>query len=104
MQVLSRSLFLVLLFSGFISSLQAQTATTIPDTEAAQHVGQQATVEGAVVKVYTSKNGNTFLNFGSSIREPKLYRLDSERFASCRGDEPTRPRGVEDLNRGDPRV
>lgn len=44
----------------------AQTATTIPDTEAAQHVGQQATVEGTVVKVFTSKNGNTFLNFGAA--------------------------------------
>ncbi|MBV8224226.1 MAG: hypothetical protein JO232_03430, partial [Verrucomicrobia bacterium] len=39
----------------------AQTSTVIPDTEAVQHV----TVEGVVVKVFTSKKGNTFLNFGA---------------------------------------
>ena len=58
------SLLLVLLATWLAASLEAQTATVIPDTEAAQHVGQQATVEGTVVAVFTSKNGNTFLNFG----------------------------------------
>ncbi|MFY9983984.1 MAG: hypothetical protein WAK31_04465 [Chthoniobacterales bacterium] len=62
MKTPSRSLFLAILFSGFLVALHAQTATTIPDTEA----GQQATVEGTVVKVFTSKNGNTFLNFGAA--------------------------------------
>jgi hypothetical protein len=38
----------------------------IPDTEAAQHVGQKTPIEGTVVKVFTSKNGNTFLNFGAA--------------------------------------
>jgi hypothetical protein len=66
MKTLSRSLFLAVLFSGFLTALNAQTVTTIPDTEAAQHVGQQATVEGTVVKVFSSKNGNTFLNFGAA--------------------------------------
>ena len=66
MKTLSRSLFLAVLFSGCLAALNAQTATVIPDTEAAQHVGQQATVEGTVVKVFTSKNGNTFLNFGAA--------------------------------------
>jgi DNA/RNA endonuclease YhcR with UshA esterase domain len=66
MKTLSRSLFLAVLFCGFLATLQAQTATVIPDTEAAQHVGHQATVEGTVVKVFTSKNGNTFLNFGAA--------------------------------------
>ena len=42
----------------------AQTATLIPDTEAAQHIGQRATVEGTVVAVFTSNKGNTFINFG----------------------------------------
>src|ERR1700741_578273 len=65
MKALSRSLILAVLFSGFLTALKAQTSTIIPDTEAAQHVGQQATVEGVVVKVFTSKNGNTFLNFGA---------------------------------------
>jgi DNA/RNA endonuclease YhcR with UshA esterase domain len=58
------SLLLVLLATWLAASLEAQTATVIPDTEAAQHVGQQATVEGTVVAVFTSKNGNTLLNFG----------------------------------------
>jgi hypothetical protein len=66
MKTVSRSLFLAVLFCGVLATLQAQTATVIPDTEAAQHVGQQATVEGTVVKVFTSKNGNTFLNFGAA--------------------------------------
>jgi hypothetical protein len=43
----------------------AQTSIVIPDTEGAQHVGQHIAVEGVVVKVFTSKNGNTFLNFGA---------------------------------------
>lgn len=61
------SLFVVLVVGWLPASLKAQTATVIPDTEAAQHVGQQATVEGTVVKVFTSKNGNTFLNFGAAF-------------------------------------
>lgn len=42
----------------------ARADTVIPDTEAAQHVGQAVAVEGTITKVFTSKNGNTFLNFG----------------------------------------
>src|SRR6516164_2730297 len=64
MKTLCRSLLLVVLLASLLAaSLEAQAATVIPDTEAAQHVGQQATVEGTVVAVFTSENGNTFLNF-----------------------------------------
>jgi DNA/RNA endonuclease YhcR with UshA esterase domain len=42
----------------------AQADTVISDSEAAQHVGQAASVEGTITKVFTSRNGNTFLNFG----------------------------------------
>jgi len=42
----------------------AQTTTVIPANEAAAHIGQYATVEGVVAKVFTSKSGNTFLNIG----------------------------------------
>jgi hypothetical protein len=43
-----------------------QTAGVIQANEAAaSHVNELATVEGVVVKVFTSKNGNTFLNFGA---------------------------------------
>jgi DNA/RNA endonuclease YhcR with UshA esterase domain len=67
MKTLCRSSWLiVLLATWFSASLEAQTANVIPDTEAAQHVGQKATVEGMVVKVFSSKNGNTFLNFGGA--------------------------------------
>jgi DNA/RNA endonuclease YhcR with UshA esterase domain len=38
--------------------------TIISDSEAAQHVGQTVSVEGTITKVFKSKNGNTFLNFG----------------------------------------
>jgi DNA/RNA endonuclease YhcR with UshA esterase domain len=44
----------------------AQTATVIPANEAAAHVNEYATVEGVVAKVFTSKNGNTFLNIGAT--------------------------------------
>jgi hypothetical protein len=67
MKTLCRCSFFISLLTGWFSaSLAAQTDTIISDTEAAQHVGQRATVEGTVVKVFTSKNGNTFLNFGAA--------------------------------------
>jgi hypothetical protein len=50
----------------FLASAQAQTATTIPANEAAAHIGEYATVEGVVAKVFTSKSGNTFMNIGAS--------------------------------------
>jgi DNA/RNA endonuclease YhcR with UshA esterase domain len=57
------------LFSGLVCAFAlfqptAQAETLIPDTEAAQHVGQAVLVEGTITKVFKSKNGNTFLNFG----------------------------------------
>jgi DNA/RNA endonuclease YhcR with UshA esterase domain len=57
----------LLLFSGLVcvfALFQASAETLIPDTEAAQHVGQAVSVEGTITKVFKSKNGNTFLNFG----------------------------------------
>src|SRR5258707_13637525 len=33
---------------------------------AAAHLGEWATVEGVVAKVFTSKSGNTFLNIGAA--------------------------------------
>src|SRR5262249_18825215 len=41
-----------------------QTSAVIADSEALQHIGQNATVEGVVSAVSTSKRGNTFINFG----------------------------------------
>jgi DNA/RNA endonuclease YhcR with UshA esterase domain len=61
----------LVLFSSLIcvSSLVgafARADTIIPDTEAAQHVGQAVSIEGTITKVFKSKNGNTFLNFGGN--------------------------------------
>jgi hypothetical protein len=39
-------------------------AFTITTDQAAQHIGENATVEGLVTAVSTSKRGNTFINFG----------------------------------------
>jgi DNA/RNA endonuclease YhcR with UshA esterase domain len=56
----------VLFTTWFASFAFAQVATVIPDTQAAEHIGQRVTVEGTVVKVFTSRAGNTFLNFGAA--------------------------------------
>jgi DNA/RNA endonuclease YhcR with UshA esterase domain len=49
-------------FSPLVGLVRADTV--IPDTDAAQHVGQAVAVEGTITKVFKSRNGNTFLNFG----------------------------------------
>jgi hypothetical protein len=51
---------------GLRSLSLAQTTTIIPANEAAAHVGEYATVEGVIAKVFTSKSGNTFLNIGAT--------------------------------------
>jgi DNA/RNA endonuclease YhcR with UshA esterase domain len=58
-------LILISLFSllWFASPSQADTQT-ISDSEAAQRIGQNMTVEGVVTAVSTSRKGNTFINFG----------------------------------------
>ena len=60
-----RFLTLAALVVGSLSiTALAQTSTVIPDSDAPLHIGQNATVEGVVVAVSTSKRGNTFINFG----------------------------------------
>jgi DNA/RNA endonuclease YhcR with UshA esterase domain len=56
----------VLVIVSLLTGAQAQTATIVPANEAETHVGQYATVEGVVAKVFTSKSGNTFLNIGAA--------------------------------------
>ena len=53
-----------LLLVYLASHLCAQDLQVIKDSEAAQYVGKNVEVRGLVVAVYTSKKGNTFLNFG----------------------------------------
>jgi hypothetical protein len=63
MSRLSRYLALLVICSALATEIvPAQTTTVIPANEAAAHVGEYATVEGVVAKVFTSKAGNTFLN------------------------------------------
>jgi DNA/RNA endonuclease YhcR with UshA esterase domain len=45
--------------------LNAQDLRVIKDSEAAQYVGKNVEVRGLVVAVYTSENGNIFVNFGA---------------------------------------
>jgi DNA/RNA endonuclease YhcR with UshA esterase domain len=54
----------VLVFSVFIIYQSQADTSTISASEAAQHIGQNATVEGVVTAVTTSGKGNTFINFG----------------------------------------
>ena len=64
MKTLLAPLILAALISSLVASPAKADTTIIPDTEAAQHVGQAVSVEGTITKVFKSKNGNTFLNFG----------------------------------------
>ncbi len=67
MSRLSRYLALLVICSGFATEVApAQTTAVIPANEGAAHIGEYATVEGVVAKVFTSKGGNTFLNIGAS--------------------------------------
>jgi DNA/RNA endonuclease YhcR with UshA esterase domain len=56
----------VICYAAFLASAHDQTTTIIPATEAAAHIGEYATVEGVVEKIFTSKSGNTFLNIGAA--------------------------------------
>jgi len=56
----------MILHAVFLSNSHSETATVIPANEAAAHINEWATVEGAVAKVFTSKSGNTFLNIGAT--------------------------------------
>jgi DNA/RNA endonuclease YhcR with UshA esterase domain len=63
-KLLAPLVFAALISGSGLVAFSANAETVIPDTEAAQHVGQTVSVEGTITKVFKSKNGNTFLNFG----------------------------------------
>src|SRR5258708_32076124 len=112
MKTLCRSWLVIVLLAGWFSApLEAQTATVIRDTEAAQHVDQQATVEGIVVKVFTSKHGNTFLNFGAAYPNqtftgwiPKDSPLAADERLSALEGKTVRITGTISLYRGKPEI
>jgi DNA/RNA endonuclease YhcR with UshA esterase domain len=65
MKMLLRRVSFAALICGFWwMACPSKAETIISDSEAAQHVGQTVSVEGTITKVFKSKNGNTFLNFG----------------------------------------
>jgi hypothetical protein len=67
MNALFRTALLAVAICGLeLASTRGQTTTVIPANLAAGHVRQYATIEGVVAKVFTSKNGNTFLNIGAA--------------------------------------
>src|ERR1700726_214484 len=55
----------VFFFISLVLRVRARDLPTGQDSEAAQYVGK--IVRGLVVAVYTSKKGNTFLNFGGKF-------------------------------------
>jgi len=67
MKMLLRPVPFAALICGFwcvAGTIKAETI--IADAEALKHVGQNVTVEGTITKVFKSRNGNTFLNFGGN--------------------------------------
>lgn len=60
----SKLLSLITALIGAAAFGQSKPAYT--DAEAAQHIGEEATVTGKVFSVFTSSKGTTFLNFGAS--------------------------------------
>src|SRR5262245_56273997 len=68
----SRCIVYPIVCGTLLASVHAQTTTVIPANEAAAHVGQYATVEGVVAKLFTSKAGNTFLNIGAAYPNQTL--------------------------------
>ncbi len=63
---LSRCIVYLTVCGTLLANVHAQTTTVISANEAAAHIGQYATVEGVVAKLFISKAGNTFLNIGAA--------------------------------------
>jgi len=79
MKALCRSWLLVVFLAGWLSApVTAQTDTVIPDTDAAQHVGQKATVEGTF---RARGNKKLFKILGLSLKSVTITL-----FLLCSGD------------------
>ncbi len=108
-RTLVTGLALQLLVALAASPARAQHAT-IGDSEAAAHVGELATVEGVVANVFTSRAGNTFLNFGKPYPDQTftavVFRSAAGRFSDLHGWEGKKVRvtGRIKLYRGRPEI
>jgi DNA/RNA endonuclease YhcR with UshA esterase domain len=64
MNMLLRLIVVAFLSTVWLSSPSWADTPIVSDSEAAQHIGQNVIVEGVVTAVFSSKKGNTFVNFG----------------------------------------
>ncbi len=108
-----RAAWRFILLAGLLAGLPpaaGHAQRVIRDTEAAAHVGQTATVEGVVANVFTSRAGNTFLNFGRPYPRQSftavVFRSAADRFPDLHPLEGKRVRvtGVITLYRGRPEI
>jgi DNA/RNA endonuclease YhcR with UshA esterase domain len=71
----------------FLIAVARATAPTISVKDAGDHVGEYITVEGRVANVFTSRAGNTFLNFGAAHPHQIFSATVFERYADAFADE-----------------
>jgi hypothetical protein len=74
----------VFFFLSLSLHVEAQELPIIKDSEAALYVGKNVEVRELVIAVYTSKRGNTFLNFGGKVPktrpgDPRDKKLETAR-------------------------
>jgi hypothetical protein len=62
-----KSKLIALVCAFGVLSASGQQAAVYSDTEAANHIGEEATVTGKVFGVSTSKTGTTYVNLGGSF-------------------------------------
>jgi hypothetical protein len=111
MNFLLRLVLLIAIFGLGSVSTRAQTTTVIPFAEASRYVGQRVAVEGVVAKVFTSRNGNTFLDFGAAYPNelftgwiPQNSALSADpSLWSLRGKK-VKVTGIIELYRGKPEI
>jgi len=66
---------------------RAGAAPTIAAADAGEHVGEYVTVVGRVANVFTSRPGNTFLNFGAAHPNQIFSATIFERYAEAFADK-----------------
>jgi len=89
----------------------AQELPVIKDSEAAQYVGKNVEVQGVVAVVYTSRNGNTFLDFGGKYPRqtftgyiPAGSELAGDRWTASLEGKAIGITGTVELYRGKPEI
>jgi hypothetical protein len=111
MNALFRMVLLAPICGCGLAYTRGQTTTVIPGNLAASHIDQYATVEGVVAKVFSSKNGNTFLNIGAAYPNqtftgwiPKDSQVADDPDLSVMEGRKVRITGTINLYRGKPEI